>query len=881
MRFDKDDPRLIDYALGELTEKENKEIEKALQAEENAEARKVVEEIRSVAEISTHALQYEEENKLRGPQRMAVLDHACDEAVSPAERRASIRWFPVLMKGAVAACIILGFGYVMFQPISRSRSKSRISDFKIAKTESDVEEMKISGGKLGQRNKELSELRLGIEAEEILPAANEEIEEPSRPDSQKGIDGIDAAITDAPVSRKDNDVSQSAMAVFETETDKPMDVQVYSAGIESRSYSDPSSPTTIVRRPSGPNAPMKGKTVPAVTSSRNGNAGKPGSRGRGSRVSGGEISLNFDRKVPVRSVDGNVMESPAPEAMTYDYSLGGMRGGMGSGARAGRGGTGGRIMGGARGVSVSDEAFSYNGAYIDKKKDRSEYLSLSAPVPMVDDHIRRIPEEPGWQYVPQHPHPAHRRHSGEAYAPIIENDFLQAAQKPLSTFSIDVDTASYSNARRFITQGSLPPRDAVRLEEFINYFKYSYPKPQGESPFAVHVELGDCPLAPEHRLAKIGIQGKQVNREERPDGNFVFLLDVSGSMKDSNKLPLVKESMKALLSELQEKDRVGIVVYASDSRVYLNSASCDNKERILDSIDSLHAGGSTNGGAGIKMAYDMARQHYIEGGINRVILATDGDFNVGITDRSDLMQLIKRQAKSNVFLSALGFGMGNIKDATLEQLADKGNGNYAYIDNYTEARRTLVEQLTGTLITIAKDVKIQVEFNPAKVAGYRLLGYENRVLAARDFNDDTKDAGEIGAGHTVTALYEIVPVGHWPQSGVDPLKYQPVPQPKIEDTEFGDELMNVKLRYKHPEGSNSSKIEIPVKDQGTSLEEMSNDFRFAAAVTAFGMELRDSKYKGNTTYDMILDLGRNAKAGDSERQNFIDMVVTAKTLSHK
>ncbi|HLQ46539.1 MAG TPA: VWA domain-containing protein, partial [Planctomycetaceae bacterium] len=378
--------------------------------------------------------------------------------------------------------------------------------------------------------------------------------------------------------------------------------------------------------------------------------------------------------------------------------------------------------------------------------------------------------------------------SAEAYAAIHDNPFASPLQEPLSTFSIDVDTAAYSNMRRFLTQGSWPPPDAVRIEELVNYFTYDYTPPGAEisnlksqisnqdTPFAVHLEVAACPWNAEHRLVRVGLKGKEIALDKRPVSNIVFLIDVSGSMQDANKLPLVKAGLKRLVEQFTENDRVGIVVYAGASGVMLDSTNASHKDVILSSIESLQAGGSTNGGEGIQLAYAMARKHFIPKATNRVILCTDGDFNVGITNPDDLTRLIEEEAKSGVFLSVLGFGMGNLKDSTLEKLADKGNGNYAYIDSLREANKVFVEQMTGTLITIAKDVKIQIEFNPSQVGAYRLIGYENRLLAAQDFHDDTKDAGEIGAGHTVTALYEIIPPGKLPVAAPqtdEKLKYQP------------------------------------------------------------------------------------------------------------
>lgn len=486
----------------------------------------------------------------------------------------------------------------------------------------------------------------------------------------------------------------------------------------------------------------------------------------------------------------------------------------------------------------------------------------------------------------------------ERYTAIHENSFLTVTNEPLSTFSIDVDTASYANVRRFLNQGALPPPDAVRLEELINYFPYHYEAPvkDAEQPFSVQVDLAESPWTPEHRIARIGIKGKEVGLERVP-ANFVFLVDVSGSMSDANKLPLVQRSLTMLAEQLKDDDRVALVTYAGSSGVALESTAGKDRAKIVSAIEALQSGGSTNGASGIELAYAEAQKHFIKEGVNRVILCTDGDFNVGISSPDALEKLIKQKAQGGVFLSVLGYGQGNLQDRTMETLADKGNGNYAYIDSLSEARKVLVEQMHGTLVTIAKDVKIQVEFNPGVVRAYRLLGYENRVLAAQDFNNDRKDAGEIGAGHTVTALYEIVTVdAPMPQDRplVDDLKYQPkadkkelptmaarAPLPKLEG--INDELMTVKLRYKAPDGDLSKLIEVPVKDAKTKLQDTPKDFQFAAAVTGFGLMLRDSEHKGSLTWEQVRKLAIAGKGDDplGYRGEFIQLIDKANGLSGK
>lgn len=474
----------------------------------------------------------------------------------------------------------------------------------------------------------------------------------------------------------------------------------------------------------------------------------------------------------------------------------------------------------------------------------------------------------------------------EGYAQQDENPFLAVRQNPLSTFSVDVDTASYANVRRFLAGKQRPPKGAVRIEELVNYFPYRYTPPAGGAPFAASLEVASAPWAPEHRLVRIGLKGREVSDAARPRANLVFLLDVSGSMNDANKLPLVKQSMRLMLEKLRADDRVAIVVYAGASGMALPSTLVREKAKIAAAIDELRAGGSTNGAAGIQLAYDIAKANFVPGGVNRVVLATDGDFNVGVSNESELTDLIQEKAKSGVFLSVLGFGMGNYKDSTLEKLADKGNGNYAYIDSLAEAKKTLVEQAGGTLVTIAKDVKLQVEFNPAVAQAYRLIGYENRMLRKEDFNNDKVDAGEIGAGHTVTALYEIVPVGAaMPEAGsVDALKYQRTDDSARKTAASASgELLTLKVRYKEPAGDTSSLLEFPLRDSGKMFADASGDFKFAAAVAAFGMRLKNSPYCGETKLAQVAEWAREGIEEDAGgyRAEFVGLVNEAAVMTEE
>jgi Ca-activated chloride channel family protein len=463
----------------------------------------------------------------------------------------------------------------------------------------------------------------------------------------------------------------------------------------------------------------------------------------------------------------------------------------------------------------------------------------------------------------------------ETYDKIDDNRWTSPAHKPLSTFSIDVDTASYSNVRRFLHQGQLPPKDAVRIEELINYFSFDYPQPRDGSPFSVTTAVAEAPWNPRHRLALIGLQGKRLDPGRTPPRNLVFLVDVSGSMQPANKLPLVKSSLAMLARNLTGKDRIALVVYAGASGLVLPSTRGDDTATILEALGRLQAGGSTNGGQGLRLAYQTARDAFIPGGVNRVILATDGDFNVGVTNQGDLIRLIEESRESGVMLSVLGYGMGNLKDSTMEKLADKGNGHYAYIDTLAEAQKVLVEQAGGTLVTIAKDVKLQIEFNPKHVAAYRLIGYENRLLQDQDFNDDRKDAGDLGAGHSVTALYEIVPAGvKIDLPGIDPLRYQTTAAGGGADS---DELMAVKLRYKQPDAKASQLRTFTVRTR----RDMAPELGFAAAVAEFGMLLRDSEFKSAASFTQARNLATRFRGSDphGHRAEFIRLISLAESLS--
>lgn len=510
----------------------------------------------------------------------------------------------------------------------------------------------------------------------------------------------------------------------------------------------------------------------------------------------------------------------------------------------------------------------------EEKKMLAPSLSMSPPQTksVQEQSVLEVPEIDGITEV-EISDEAQPEWNTEAYNTIQENILLDVLKNPLSTFSIDVDVASYSNIRRFINNGQRPPIDAVRIEEMINYFDYEYSQPKDQHPFAIHTEISTAPWNTKHKLVQIGLQGKIIPTENLPPSNLVFLIDVSGSMDEPNKLPLVKSSFRMLVDQLREQDHVAIVVYAGAAGVVLEPTSGAEKQKIIASLEHLEAGGSTAGGEGIRLAYSLAKKYFKEHGNNRVVLASDGDFNIGESSDAAMERLIEEKKKEGVFLTVLGYGMGNYKDSKMETLADKGNGNYAYIDNISEARKVLVNEFGGTLFTIAKDVKLQLEFNPAKVKAYRLIGYENRILKSEDFNDDKKDAGDLGSGHTVTALYEIIPAG-WDSdiSSVDDLKYQ---HNEINaSAKNSDELLTLKLRYKDPKDEVSKKITHQLIDKEVAIAKTSSNFRWSASVASFGMLLRDSEYIKNFTYEDVIQLAESARGADKEgyRIEFINMV---------
>lgn len=782
MELNKQDPRLMDYVLGELDPEEARALESALKLPQNAEALREVEALRGVVQVAATALEKDAPaafpEGLSPDQRNSVLARA-EHPVVPFPARQIRRWGKWI--AAAAAVLVLFIAGVFFNPfLMTAREAHRRTAFVTKPAEMDaLERQRIAEGGGAERF-----LVQNIEQHEANRLAN----------------------------RSERSVTVTDQATIQTLPAPPP---------------SPESLPSIAPPPSPPSPSLQNVQVGGSIRIRGSNDGdvhvRPGVQ---SMDDASAYTKDGWNDLPIGAMSGLGLQADnKPEVLPPD-------------------------------IRQQLESLGYFESK-DETLESNRYKAYIVP-------SQSLPYYPG----------------GERYAVIEEKPFIRADETPLSTFSLHPDTAAYSNIRRFLQQGQRPPHDAVRIEELINYFDYAYPQPVGKHPFSVNIETGPCPWAPGQLLAKIGLQGRRIDLEERPPANLVFLIDVSGSMQSSNRLPLVKESMKALVEELRPDDRVGIVTYAGNSEIALKSISVgEGRDRIPGVIERLNAGGSTHGSAGIQDAYAMAQRNFLHEGINRVILATDGDFNVGVQSREGLLALIEEKRQTGIFLTVLGYGMGNLKDGTLEMLASKGNGNYAYIDSYREARRVLIEQLSGTLMTIAKDTKIQVEFNPAQVRAYRLIGFENRMLAARDFNDDTKDAGEIGAGHTVTAIYQIVPHGVPITAGVDPLRYQETePAPPSEPARTG-EMMFVKLRYKAPDSDTSELIEIPVPARARSLDECTADYRIAAAAAGFGLLLRDSPYKGEANYDLIRQLVSRAINNDPKREEFLDLVVTAKTLA--
>jgi Ca-activated chloride channel family protein len=848
MKLDPNDPRLTAYALGELDEFERATVEAALR--DNPELRRELESIRRTTDRLTTELQTEPCPELTPQQQRAIEESLNELTTTEPSFSWSKLWWTLGFAGAMA--IVLGSLFLHTQKPAREQQqtvKLRVPNETAGRDEPPARQLPWDADQRATRR--VAPTSTALTGGVVINATSLNL--------SKYIGAPYVAISAG------TGTGATAVALFDYISGTVTGILVTSAGA---GYTN--APTVTLIGGGNTNFTLDRSAI-SLAANVSGSSGLF-KQSAGTLMLNGTNMINLVSGVVTMNVANTYTGGTVVNGGIVDFNSGAFRGhgpkvGAGlltlSGNNTYAGGT--RI--GYGGIAIDNANRMGAGAYslgrIGDGSNPSAPTAGTAPVP--------------WQQYPAREDALRYYPGGESYEAYGENPFVTVTEQPLSTFGLDVDTASYANIRRFIGERQLPPRDAVRIEEMLNYFKYNYAPPPSGQPFALHVEMAECPWNSAHRLALIGLKAKEIPAHKRPASNLVFLIDVSGSMQPVNKLPLIKRAFHLLVGQLDERDRVAIVVYASNARILLRSTNATDKDRILAAIDSLKADGSTNGGEGIQWAYEQARQNFIVGGVNRVILCTDGDFNVGITDQNSLVSLIQQQAKSGVFLSVLGFGMGNIKDSTMQKLADKGNGHYAYIDDLDEARKVFVEQLQATLVTVAKDAKLQVEFNPAVAQSYRLIGYEKRRLRAQDFNNDRKDAGEVGAGHTVTALYEIIPASSPGEPGVDPLKYQPQPPPR---RGVSDEAMTVKLRYKEPDSDTSKLLTAAVKDTQQRWNKTSDDFRFAAAVAEFGMLLRGSQYSGNANFDSVIDLARSGCGRDEGgyREEFISLVRQAQRI---
>ena len=865
--MNQDDPRFTAYALGEgqnLSEEDIAEIEKAL--EENLDLRIQCEEIRAVSGLLESAFSDEPEEDLTKEQKRSILTasgHDRDE-IGSTNRVTRIPWLPMLgMAASVSLIVILTSVYLrQISPTEPSviadesgpdqegvKAKAlRLEDVKSVPEKGAGETIIVAANKeVGSRSN--SEIDLDVGQGEQLIAANEF-------DAVPNIESI--------VVTEESEGSALAQKRLDMGEDIPSVLSIVSEPEKS-----PPTEELPVLAPLEATAEFPGSEKAETDTSDAAGAialGKSKTEGA-TLLPSSSLADSQESLLAFAIEDHRAGESKAQPSQA--------RRGLQAGERK-------RICLAKESpmITRSEETRrpgAVSGYAIGSLAGVSEEVHILP-------HPYPIPEPPGPPLRWPIPIPPHGDFNTESYDSIMDNPFVRPERgNALSTFSIDVDTASYANVRRFLNADRLPPKDAVRIEELINYFPYDTVAPEGDRhPFAVHVEVAAPPWKADHRLVRIALKGKEIDWEDRVASNVVFLIDVSGSMRPLNKLPLVKKSLEMLTRRFGKRDRVAIVTYAGASRVALPSTTANNTETILHSIRGLGAGGSTHASAGIEEAYEIAGKHFTKGGNNRVILCTDGDFNVGVTDRGALVRLVEEKARKGIFLTILGFGMGNLKEATLEELSNRGNGNYGYIDTQREARKVFVEQVAGTMLTIAKDVRVQVEFNPARVEAYRLIGYENRKLTAQDFNDDTKDAGEIGAGHTVTALYEVVPSGvELDLPNIDPLKYQK--SAKAPRVSASDELLTVKLRYKLPDEKKSKLLDIPVIDSESGFDGASEDFRFVSSVAIFGMILRDSPYKGESTFEMARSIAERTQGNNrgGYRSEFLHLIDQAEMIMER
>ncbi len=843
-----DDPRLTAFALGEIDEDaERAEVEARL--EDDPEARAFVEDVRRLARALTEELQREPMPVLEEGQRVAIERElaVARPKTGPSFFLRNARQFAL----AAVALIAIGLGLLMNRP-----ALQRGNDFtQLAASHRDTAKMPPAApAPLPNRTLDLYDFdaaRSDPGASAIRPRgdalSSNSHDAPASAGEGRGVTNL-AFKREAPAdgriyARVETAPAPAAPEVVPAAPTPTPEPKVLSAGLEAQTNYGTRTARQPALRGANPTGGMGGGGGGLGLDSlgKRGNAAGPGGPPVTGKPAAGGRFLELggkDRGALINKLDDAKPTTPAAVPET-----------------AAKGGDSLDVKLGEVGELAQDLAKER------KRVEDEQLLREQLRLKQVDELNR------------------------EAFAPIQENPFVKVTEAPLSTFGIDVDTASYANVRRFLLgEGRMPPPDAVRIEELVNYFSYAYPTPVDDKPFAVNVEFARCPWQADHRLLRVGLKGREVPIDKRPPSNLVFLIDVSGSMNDSNKLPWVKSALAMLVDKLTENDRVTIVVYAAAKGVALPPTQGDKKDVILATLDRLHAGGSTNGGEGLKLAYDIAQAQFINGGTNRIILCTDGDFNTGdVTDLAGVTRLVEEKRATKVKLTVLGFGQGNLQDDKLEALANKGDGQYAYIDTLKEAQRVLVEQMSGTLLTIAKDVKLQLDFNPRFVGAYRLLGYENRMLRAQDFRDDTKDAGDIGAGHTVTALYELMPPGKDEQvPAAGDSKF--VEKSKLKEDESAlTQTLVVNLRYKEPDGDVSTGFDFAVRDDGKDYAAASADFKFAAAVAEFGLLLRESKFKGTATYEATLELAEASKGADpkGERKEFLDLVRIARDLSRR
>jgi Ca-activated chloride channel family protein len=840
MKINPDDPILTAYALGEVDEETRAAIEQALQ--ESPEGQQAVAEVWQTAALLNRELDKEPCERLSEEQRQSVVAGASEQparAFEPAEDKLIVGpWRRMAKFGAIAAAACLALALTLWhfhfkeakstRPLLAFLEKGKQSTSRSVTTPQAVVETNLES-----QGPALTPVDVSTVTAAVPQATSESgavISQSSGPVMRRYEPAFLAEPQSAPASEKSFEVLKQSTPAIDP-------------ALMNRSRPVPNRYSPSTTAPSLPDSSVKGRNLPSAPVTLQRESPAPSSVGSPPSPQASDESRSKFRMDPqlMRRYGLSPPSSGSPPPASQPQS---------------------------------------NLQLLQTGINQQSGQSLG-PLTLVESSAVAQPSDTYRLSKQLADDGRSRGKSAAAYPTYVENAFLPTLQNPLSTFSTDVDTASYANIRRFLNQGQMPPRDAVRIEEMVNYFNYSYPQPKSGEPFAAGIEVAGCPWNPPHRLVRISVKARDLAPAKRPPGNLVFLIDVSGSMQPPERLPLIKHALRLLVKRLTDQDRVAIVAYASNSGLVLPSTLGTEKESILAAIDGLKAGGSTNGGDGIQQAYALASQNLIEGGVNRVILCTDGDFNVGITDQSALIRLIQEKARSGVFLSALGVGTDNYKDALMQNLADKGNGNYHYLDTIEEAQKVLLEQMNATLVTVAKDVKIQIEFNPSEVGAYRLIGYEKRLMRAEDFNDDTKDAGEVGAGHAVTALYEIVPADGEARQVVDNLKYQPAPRAERRVTTGSKELLTLKLRYKAADGKESKLLESVAFDSGASYGKASTDFKFAAAVASFGQILRESEYRGTATFDGVLELALEGKGADDGgyRAEFINLVRKARDLN--